>query len=283
MTDIKTAYQRDGYVVVRGLIPEATLESVAGELATAFHARAQALGLDVAATTDHAGFSRLLTAVFDADQRSYMATAKMTQALASMHSLASGPEVVGVVRDLGLTIPVVSTKPVIHYMADALKITGGYHKTAPHQDWRSVQGSLDGLTIWAPLFDVGPRDYPLEIVPGSHLKGLLPAVEDRPNWRVDDSLWSDADFQPLSLARGDAVFFSGFTVHRTGVQGGECVRTAFSFRFNNLLEPTYVERNFPDPYLYRPDWTLLREGFPSRAELARVFPAAAPQDASTAS
>jgi hypothetical protein len=40
---------------------------------------------------------------------------------------------------VGLAVPALSTRPVFHYMADQLKIEGGYHKAPIHQDWRSVQ------------------------------------------------------------------------------------------------------------------------------------------------
>jgi hypothetical protein len=56
---------------------------------------------------------------------------------------------------VGLAVPALSTRPVFHYMADQLKIEGGYHKTPIHQDWRSVQ-----------------------VICGSHRRGLLPNVDD---------------------------------------------------------------------------------------------------------
>src|SRR5262249_30258979 len=155
-----------------------------------------------------------------------------------VHALGVGPSILDVVRELGVSVPAVSTRPVIHYMADQLKIENGYHKTPIHQDWRSVQGSLDGITIWLPLFDVGPGDYPLEIIPGSHLGGLLPSVAHPFGHQIEPRLVDESKFQPLSLRRGDAVFFSGFLIHRTGAEGGRQVRIAISYRYNNAAEPS---------------------------------------------
>jgi ectoine hydroxylase-related dioxygenase (phytanoyl-CoA dioxygenase family) len=157
-------------------------------------------------------------------------------------------------------------------MADQLKIEGGYHKTPIHQDWRSVQGSLDGLSIWLPLFDVGINDYPLEVISGSHRRGLLPSVDDAFGHRVADGEVDEADFSPMFLRRGDAVFFSGFLIHRTGAQGGNNVRIALSYRYNNAAEPSFVARNYPSPYVYRPDMRLLQDDFPTVDDVRRFFP-----------
>jgi hypothetical protein len=267
-----TGYRRDGFAVARGIVPAAVLDRIADEIAGVFHRRAASLGLDLPATSDQPGLSRLLIGLFEHDRSSYVAAAKLTQHLASVHRLGVGDEILGALAALGVGLPALSTRPVIHYMADRLKIPGGYHKTPAHQDWRSVQGSVDGLTIWLPLFDVGVRDYALEIVPGTHRHGLLPSTDDAFGHRLVDGAVPESSFVKLPIVRGDAAFFSGFLVHRTGEEGGEMVRIALSFRYNNAADPSFVARNYPDRYAYRPDMRLLEEAFPLTEELARAFP-----------
>lgn len=264
-------YRRDGFIVMPQLLPPALLDALAGEIAGIFRRRAQALGLAPSAGDDHAALSNLLGLLFDHDRACYIAAAKLTQHLPSVHRLGVGPELTGALTGLGIDVPAISTRPVIHYMADRLKIPGGYHKTPIHQDWRSVQGSLDGLTIWLPLFDVGPDDYPLEVIPGSHHRGLLPSADDVFGHRVADGFVAEGDFVPVRLCRGDAIFFSGFLVHRTGASGGRLVRIALSYRYNNAAEPLFVARNYPDRYTYRADMTLLDPAFPAAADIARHF------------
>jgi ectoine hydroxylase-related dioxygenase (phytanoyl-CoA dioxygenase family) len=265
-------FRRDGYVVVKNLVPVAELDALVADIAAVFGRRARALGLTVPAPSDHDSLSQLLVALFRKDVSSYVASAKQTQHLSNVHRLGLGSEISGVLQALELAMPALSTRPVIHYMSDDLKIEGGYHKTPIHQDWRSVQGSLDGLTIWLPLFAVGAADYPLEIIPGSHRRGLLPSVDDAFGHRVADGLIDESEFVALPMARGDAVFFSGFLVHRTGTKGGSKVRIALSYRYNNAAEASFVARNYPGPYIYRPDMRLLHDGFPSTQELAQFFP-----------
>ena len=272
--DLKTAFRRDGYVIVRGLFGEAWRQRVLADIVRTFRLKADQLGLDLPEVVDQWSFSELLAGVFNKDIPTYIGTAKLTQHLASLHQMSLSPEMMGVVEALGMDLPAVSTRPVIHYVADRLKIPGGYHKTLPHQDWRSVQGSLDGITVWTPVFDVGLADYPLEIAPDSHLRGLLHCEHGVNGFVVDPGLWEDGEFQALEMNAGDAIVFSGFLLHRTGERGGEDVRVALSFRFNNAAEPRFVERNFPNPYIYRSEPTILTPDFPSREELAKVFPRA---------
>jgi len=268
----KDDYQRDGFVVVRNCIPPAVLDQLGEDLAKTFHLRAKALGLNLPAVSTHADLTDLLCGLFECDRASYIAAAKLTQHLASVHRFGISPELMDVVEELGLALPAISTRPVIHYMADRLKIPGGYQKTPNHQDWRSVQGSLDALTIWIPLFDVGRGDYPLEIIPRSHTRGILPSVEDVPNYRICDEDLGSGKFEALSMKQGDAVFFSAFLIHRTGIVGGDLVRISFSFRYNNVAEPHFIDRNYPNPYLYRPDMSVLTPDFPGPEQMREIFP-----------
>jgi ectoine hydroxylase-related dioxygenase (phytanoyl-CoA dioxygenase family) len=272
--DLITAFRRDGYVVIRGLFGENWRKRVLADIVRTFRLKADQLGLDAPDSVDQKGLSELMAAVFKHDIPTYIAAAKLTQHLVSLHQMSLGPEMMGVVEALGFGLPAVSTRPVIHYVADRLRIPGGYHKTLPHQDWRSVQGSLDGITAWTPIFDVGLGDYPLEIAPDSHLRGLLDCEHGVNGFVVDPGLWDDGEFKPLPMQAGDAIVFSGFLLHRTGERGGEDVRVALSFRFNNVAEPRFVERNFPNTYIYRAEPKILTPDFPNREELATIFPRA---------
>jgi ectoine hydroxylase-related dioxygenase (phytanoyl-CoA dioxygenase family) len=266
---LRDAFRRNGYVIIPGLFGVTTRETVARDIAGVFARRAAALGLGAPAGHNQAALTELMSALFARDIPSYIAAAKLTQHLASVHGAGVSGEVLSVLDALGLDAPTVSTRPVIHYIADQLKIPGGYQKTPPHQDWRSVQGSLDGVTFWSPLFDAGANDYPLEIAPASHLRGLLHSEPDMPNYRIPDELLGA--FMPLSLRAGDAIVFSGFLVHRTGAHGGRSVRVALSFRFNNAAEPSFVARNYPDPYVYRADPKIVTENFPGADDVRQIF------------
>jgi ectoine hydroxylase-related dioxygenase (phytanoyl-CoA dioxygenase family) len=264
-------YRSDGYAIFRGAIAAGDLEAVTEDIYGVFARRSRSVGRDVANDTGHQAFSDLLLDLFSSNRDAYLAAAKQAQYLASVHALGVSGPILRLLHDIGIEVPSQSTRPVIHFMADGLRIEGGYHKTPAHQDWRSVQGSLDGVTLWLPLYDVGLNDYPLEIVPGSHRRGLLPSTDDPFGHRIAEGEVDERAFQPIPMSAGDVAVFSGFLVHRTGAKGGRRVRIALSYRFNNAAEPSYVERNYPIPYTYRADMRLLTENFPTAVDLEPYF------------
>lgn len=267
-------FQAEGYVVVRGLIDPAELANIHAEMGRLFAIQLRRLRLPVAPGPSREAFRDNAVALLRADIPTYIATARLTQMLPSANRLMASEPLVRLARSLGVEVPVISTRVSNHIMADALRIPGGYHKSPPHQDWRSIQGSLDSIVVWAPLTPTGPGRYPLEVVPGSHLLGLLPTAPHIMTPTVDDPRISEDLFTPLSVQPGDVVAFSTFLVHRTGEIGDELVRIAFSGRFNNAAEETYVAHGFPTPYKYSYQTELIVPDFPTADDLRRVFPAA---------
>ncbi|MGE4219475.1 MAG: phytanoyl-CoA dioxygenase family protein [Alphaproteobacteria bacterium] len=266
--DERAALRRDGYVVLRGQIDRAALDALRSGFRYVFRRQFAYAGIAEAGT-----FDASLAALFKADMPRYLAAAKLTQYLPALHALGAAPGILALLRDLGLGSPVISTRPVVHIVSEALKVPGGYHRTPPHQDWRSVQGSLDALVLWLPLSETGPEQAPLEVVPGSHRRGLLATEPDPFGTRVATGLVAEEDFVPLTAGPGDIVAFSMFTVHRTGLRQGPGVRWAVSFRYNNLDEPGFVARGYPNPYIYKPRETLLSPQAPDAAAVSRVFDA----------
>jgi ectoine hydroxylase-related dioxygenase (phytanoyl-CoA dioxygenase family) len=178
------------------------------------------------------------------------------------------------VTSLGLEFPLISTRVSIHIMSDDLKIPNGYHKTPPHQDWRSIQGSLDNVVLWLPTTPVTARSHALELVPKSHLYGLLPTVEHIMTPSTSDDRICEEDYVPIAVEPGDVIAFSAFMVHRTGEEGDGLVRIALSGRFNNANERTFVEHAYPTPYSYSYRKDLMFENFPAPRDMRTVFPAA---------
>jgi ectoine hydroxylase-related dioxygenase (phytanoyl-CoA dioxygenase family) len=264
-------FRRDGYLILKNLIPATVIDGCLEEIRAIFNAQAERFGVTPADSIDMASLSRTMAGLIQRDIPAYLAAAKLAQHAISLHRMGCDETLVAPLRALGLQVPIISTRPVIFFMADALKIPGGYHKTPPHQDWRSIQGSLDGVVAWVPFSSTDRFNYPLEVLPGSHQRGLLPTKEDVFGHRVEETALPDTPFTALEVERGDVVIFSCFLVHRTGEAGGALARFAASFRFNNAAEPSFVQRGYPNPYVYRPDMTILTPDFPRPAQLRRIF------------
>lgn len=269
-------YLSEGYVVVKGVLDTAVLASINREIGELFAIQLRRLHQPVDAGDSREAFKSNAVRLLKADVPTYISTARLTQNLPSVHRLLICDEVIERARQLGVELPVISTRPSIHFMTGDLKIPNGYHKSPPHQDWRSMQGSLDSIVFWIPTTAVSARSNPMEFVPKSHLLGLLDTVEHIMTPTVSDPRITDDKYVPIPAEPGDIVFFSSFMVHRTGEDDDGLVRIALSGRFNNALEKTYVEHGYPTPYKYSYQTDLIYENFPTLDEVATIFPAATP-------
>jgi phytanoyl-CoA hydroxylase len=269
------AFLRDGFVVVRGVLDPAELSAINAEMGELFILQLRRLGLPVDGGRSREAFQANAARLLACDVETYISTARLTQMSPAAHRLMASEPIINLVRDLGVGFPVVSTRLSNHIMSEVLRIPGGYHKSPPHQDWRSMQGSLDAIVLWVPTTLVTESSYPLEVVPRSHLLGLLDTVEHIMTPTVSDPRITEDSFQPLAVQPGDVVAFSSFLVHRTGERGDGLVRIAFSTRFNNAEEPTYVQRGYPTPYKYSYRTDLMTPDFPQPGDIARIFPDAA--------
>jgi len=264
-------YAEDGYCILKDYFAHQQIARVYDDIMAVFARQLRRLGIAESDRRDAEGLRQNLTALLNADRDAYLGAARQTQLLPSIHHLTTSPAIVATLEALGLAAPVVSTKPVCHFMTEALKIPGGYLRVPPHQDWRSMQGSLDAVVLWISLVDIDADSYPVECLPGSHKWGLLNTVPHQATPMADDARVRDEDFVALYPKRGDLVVFSGFLVHRTAERGDERVRLSMSLRYNNAAEPHYVAHGYPTPYKYDYQLELLFEDFPAEQDVRQIF------------
>ncbi|MBC7501697.1 MAG: phytanoyl-CoA dioxygenase family protein [Herminiimonas sp.] len=241
----RTALAEHGYLVVRGLIEQAVADDCLQQIRNVFDNQLKHLGatpapdlFSAALVLHHADIDRF---------KKTMASLWRLQAIGALFNTAPIQKFLRAVLGFGpIFVPGGQT---VHLQSAELKIPGGYFGLPAHQDWPSVQGSMDGIGVWVPLCAVDADAYPLEVVPGSHRRGLVAPAHDRLDgiWNVDN--FADLDFQSLCVVPGDVVFFSNFLVHRSGLTGRpNFVRVACSTRFDNGDEPSFVARAYPSAY-----------------------------------
>jgi hypothetical protein len=268
--ETRRCYRESGYSLVRGLLPRDAVEAVLVEVDAVF---AQQLGRCGARPVRYGGEATVLgnmERLLAADVKRYLAAARHVAKLASLQALVSSPPVLALARDLGLETPTIATTPVVHIMGDTLRIPGGYFGIAPHQDWPSMQGGLDTFTMWVPLMDVGAGRFPVEVIPGSHRRGLWEG-EVTDNTLEIKKGFTDSDFVPVPAMRGDALVFTAFTVHRTGLGGCRGLRIASSTRYESSTEPTFVDRGYPCAYKRTVDRGFIHPGFPTPEQVAALY------------
>jgi hypothetical protein len=126
-----------------------------------------------------------------------------------------------------------------------------------HQDFPYIQGSLNGITIWLPLFDTPVELGPPAWVPGSHGWGVLKVTEfnakqsngsGAKSFELAKQVEAGREFGFISaaVAAGEALLFSTLLVHRSCINATEVARVNVQIRFDDALAPESIARNYPE-------------------------------------
>jgi ectoine hydroxylase-related dioxygenase (phytanoyl-CoA dioxygenase family) len=136
--------------------------------------------------------------------------------------------------------------------------TAGY---LPHQDygyWESLGIPADEiLTVLIALAPMTKETGALEVWPGQHRFGRLPAPADEPR-DVDPTAMVGKELQVLELSVGDALAFSSMLPHQSGYNRGAHPRLALYLTFTTVRFAALRDDYYRDTKTYLPD-TLRRD------------------------
>jgi ectoine hydroxylase-related dioxygenase (phytanoyl-CoA dioxygenase family) len=264
------AYRSAGFYVAKGLLDEKSVAIVRNSIAKTMSDQLSEIKLGL----EPGDLFAALEALHRCDIDRYKKTVSALWRKLDVYQLMHNPRITGFLRDrFGWRDIFVSGGQVVHIMAHELKIPGGYFGQGSHQDFPSVQGSLDAVIAWLPLVEIPRDNFPLEVIPGSHLDGLLPVVGhgDSP-WEVKAGQLRDEEHVPVEVMPGDVVFLSVFTVHRSSNNGtpGRC-RLAISTRFDNADESSFIHRAYPTAYLRSVSREPCHKEFPTPDQVRGIF------------
>lgn len=272
-------YREQGFAIFRRMFAPEEIAAIHADAKAVFASQMRRHGLLPPGEVSEATFTAGMFRLFEVDLPTFVNCGKQAQHLVSLHRLSLDARIMAALDALGLTFPNVSTRPVLYFNHRRLAKKEVYWRLTLHQDWRSMQGSLDSAVVWLPLVDVDRDLGALEVVPGSHRWGLLAAEMIDGYGHITEDAQARIDpgaLQSVELERGDALFFSTFLVHRSGTNVSEAIRWSCHFRYNNLREPTFVARGYPHPYVYHPGQELITSGFPAREQVELAFDAGHP-------
>lgn len=216
-------------------------------------------------------FNQMMYRLFDEDLECLSNCGKQVQHLMSLHTLSLDKKITALLVEAGLKSPIISTRPVMFFNHPRLAKQKVFYKVDAHQDWRSMQGSLNSVVIWIPLIDINKDLGALEIVPGSHHDGLRTDHVENSFGMVS---LTDADTNKIisvEVKAGDVLLFSAFLIHQSGENITDKPRWSCHFRYNDLDEPSFIKRKFAHPYLYKPMDDLITKDFPGKDDLLRIY------------
>ncbi len=266
-----SSFAEQGYVHLKGALSKKQVQILLVDAKAAFVAQMNMIGIWPRDVENEVEFSRCMFEFFKLDEARFIATGRLCQHLVSMHQLSVSSEIMKIVAEVGLKVPTIATRPTMFFNSRYLAKFQGYWKTPAHQDWRSMQGSLNSVVIWVPLLDINRDLGALEIAPGSYRHGLQNTTEDDFYRAINPSCYTDSAFKPIATELGDCLLFSAFTIHRSGTNVTDRVRWSCHFRYNDMAEKNFIERKFPNPYSYKPQQDLITPNFPAQEHLADLF------------
>jgi hypothetical protein len=269
-SDEQAAFRKDGFVIARNLLPALAIEELLASFQKTVQDSLRMLGVAHSRPNLHDALVALHAADLDVYKKVMGCLWRKEVASRTCNS----PAILQFLKEkFGWSDVFLPGGQVALIMGDKLRIPNGYFGLIPHQDFPSVQGSLDGVVAWFPLLEVSRKNFPMEVIPGSHHRGVFPTVDrGQSTWEIPSDSYQEEDFVPIEANAGDVVFMSVFTVHRSSLSGEPgAFRIAMSTRFDNGDEPTFIERSFPTAYVRSIERKPYFPGFPDAGQLAKAF------------
>lgn len=181
--------------------------------------------------------------LYHCDQRDiWLSLFHQLEHLPEVHGLTNEPEIIDLVKSLGVRRPVIGT------FTPNVRIDMPHDDDwlfRPHQDIAYNAGSLNSVNLWVPLQDITPDYGPMSLDAGSHLNGLLDF--DKSTGMILN-YESKRQKTPLPMC-GDILAFSQFLVHWSGANRTKKVRFTIILRYSDLESPEYAGRKY---YLQNP-------------------------------
>lgn len=199
---------------------------------------------------------------------------KQAQHLISLHRLSLDDKITNLLKDLGIKTPHISTRPVLFSNHPDIAKSSINHTVPPHQDWASMQGSINSIVIWIPLLDINQDLGSIKVIPESHKHGLITTkrlnsfglVEELPN----NTPLQDK-FISYDVKMGDIIVFNAFLVHQSGNNISNHFRWSTHFRYNDLEDISFIERGYTHAYIYKPIDDIIDKEFDTHKALIKYY------------
>ena len=267
-------FKKNGYLRLNNFLLKQDVETVLRDAKNVFLKQFIEKGYVSKCSLDNLNeeqYNNMLYTLFKDDIECLSNCGKQVQHLISLHTLSLSTKIVQLLNQMCLKNPIISTRPVLYFNHSKLAKQKVFYKVDAHQDWRSMQGSLNSVVIWIPLVDINKELGALEILPGSHLDGLRTDHIENGFGMVSLSKQEKERIISVEVNAGDVLLFSSFLVHQSGDNVTDKPRWSCHFRYNDLDDPTFIKRKFAHPYIYKPISELITKDFPLINDLTKIY------------
>jgi len=267
-------YKSNGYLHLKNFLDKDIVDKILIESKSVFLKQFNRMGYTETTNVSEIEkniFDGFMYRLFQDDFEVLSNCGKQVQHLISLHKLSLCDEILSLLKEIGMKFPNISTRPLLFFNHPSLSKEKLYYKVDAHQDWRSMQGSLNSVVVWVPLMKIPKQLGALEILPMSHINGLLTTHFDRGFGMVKLSSEQSEEFLSVEVELGDILLFSSFLIHQSGENISDTPRWSCHFRYNDLGDISFIQRGYPHAYIYKPVEELITPDFPKVADIQNLF------------
>jgi phytanoyl-CoA hydroxylase len=250
MLNLKNKLEKDGYVILDNFFNKIEIIQLRENAKEVFQIQFDKLGYDNIWNNNEEYFKQNMIRLFNEHEEIFKNCGKLIQTgLINLYHIGFSNKLISTLKfDLGLDFPNMCTRPVLYFNHPRLAKEEVYYKSPLHQDWPSMESSLNSLVVWVPLLDVDIENGSIIFYPGSHKNGILPF---KTNGGFAEVEYDGESIQP-EMKVGDICIFSTMLVHKSGEILNDSIRWSCHFRYTDMLEKDFINRGFPNPYTYKP-------------------------------
>jgi len=242
MENLKQQLDKDGYIILKNFFDKNKIK-ITTELAK------QIFKLQFNQFGYKGEFKNNMIKLFQEHEEIFKNCGKLIQTgLLPLYDLALDFSLINKIKELGILFPNLCTRPVLFFNHPQLANSKEYYITPKHQDWSSIESSMNSVVVWIPLVDVNKENGSVIFYPGSHKKGILPFITEGGFAKVE---YEGKSIQP-EMEIGDIAIFSTLLVHESGPILNDTIRWSCHFRYTDMLSEEFIERGYPNPYVYKP-------------------------------
>ena len=242
MTDqeIKTAYEREGYVVLRDIIDNRDLDPMRDFIKSKVDGYCRELyGEDkLSSLYEDESFERryaVICEALDILPRNW----SFGMFGREFYDLYNLPGVLDVVRLLlGPEVSNIGTPALRTKLPGSMITSFPWHQDSQYLDQSTVgkkekrTGDLHMVTVWVPLVEATVENGCCWVIPGSHHWGLLDGARGADsNVRMEEDVEKRGTPVPIPLKPGGALFMSNLTVHTSKLNTTRKSRWSIDFRY----------------------------------------------------
>lgn len=231
-------YERDGFVIVRGLLQDRDLEPVRGVIAAQVDREARKLKSAGAIADLHEGapFERRLSEVYKGIKRD---SGNWNQEVFSreLYDFGTHPAILDLAELLlGPEVQFNGDYWVRSKLPDETASTYPWHQDSGYYAEGTEQQHI--LSLWIPLVAVDEVNGCMKMMPGSHEWGLLPKMDDghghlKPREEIENRGQAVAGI----MKAGDVMAFHNLTFHRSTMNRSDSIRWSIDLRYSAIGVP----------------------------------------------